>query len=99
MTLKELGPCDHVRRADRVIEFEVKAHPPLVEKKGGRLFHAFCPKCKSLMKWENWTNLDEPLRACCTGCELRLPSTELNLQPEENGECEHGTESAHRPNP
>jgi len=83
MTLKELGPCDHKRRADRVIEFELKARPPMAEKNNRKRYHALCPNCGSRMKWDNWTNLDEPLRAICMGCEIRLPSTELNLQPED----------------
>ena len=99
MTLKELGPCDHVRRGDRVIEFELKARPPLSDTNNRKLYHAICPSCSSYMRWENWANLSEPLRAICTGCDIRLQSTELNLQPEEKRECEHGTESASRPNP
>ena len=80
MTLKELGHCDHVRRADRVIEFELKAHPPLADKKR-YVYHALCPRCGTQMKWDNWSDLSEPLRANCIGCGLYLPSTELNLQP------------------
>ena len=95
MTLKELGSCNHVRRGDRIVEFELKAHPPLEDKKNGQIHHAspsrpvgiwraICPKCSSYMRWDNWTHLSEPLRAKCIGCGLYLPSTELNLLPAES---------------
>ena len=99
MTLKELGPCDHIRRGDRVIEFVRKVLPLKADKENSKLYHALCPKCGSPMRWENWTDLTEPLRAICLGCEIRLPSIELNLQEVEKRECEHGTESAHRSSP
>jgi hypothetical protein len=81
MTLKELGSCDHVRRADRVIEFELKAPPNRADRKNRKVYHAICPKCGTHMRWDNWSDLSEPLRANCIGCGLYLPSTELNLQP------------------
>lgn len=73
MTLKELGPCDHVRRGDRVIEF----------RKNGQSYFAICPKCGGYMRWDNWTKLDEPLKAKCIGCVLFLSTEELNLEPED----------------
>jgi uncharacterized OB-fold protein len=72
MTLKELGSCDHVRRGDRVIEFS----------KNGQIYRAICPQCGSYMRWDNWSHLDEPLRARCSRCMLFLSSTELNLELE-----------------
>lgn len=72
MTLKELGPCDHIRRGDRVIEF----------RKDGQNYRAICPKCGGYLRWDNWSHLDEPLRAKCSRCTLFLSSTELNLELE-----------------
>lgn len=72
MTLKELGPCDHIKRGDRVIEF----------RKNGHIYRAICPKCGSYMRWDNWNHLAEPLRAKCSSCMLFLSSTDLNVQPE-----------------
>jgi len=83
MKIKELGSCDHVRRGDRIVEFELKAHPPLEDKKNRQTYHAICPKCDAYMKWENWTKLHEPLRAKCISCGLLVPSNELNLLPAE----------------
>jgi len=72
MTLKDLGPCDHVRRGDRVVEF----------KKNGRSYFAICPECGAYMRWDNWSHLHEPLRAKCIRCSLLVPGTELNLEPD-----------------
>ncbi len=73
VTIKELGNCDHVRRGDRVVEF----------KKAGQMFHATCPNCGQYMRWDNWTNLSEPLRAHCVVCGICLPSDQIRLQPDE----------------
>lgn len=73
MTLKELGHCTHVGRSDRLIEFV----------KEERVYRAVCPRCRSRMRWDNWTRLHEPLRARCVACQLFLPSTELHLEAEE----------------
>ena len=88
MTLKELGSCVHVRRGDRVVEF----------RKDGQIYHALCPKGGGYMRWDNWANLSEPLRAKCPGCGLYLPSTDLNLLPAEvstsrHGSCSEGTQA------
>ncbi len=72
MTLKHLGPCTHIRRGDRVVEF----------KQDDRIYHALCPACGRYMRWNNWTNLSEPLRAQCSVCNILLSSNEIDLQPE-----------------
>lgn len=69
MTLKELQPCTHIRRSDRIIEFEKRT----------KRYNAICPLCGKLMVWDNWTKLHETLRAKCPDCGLTLPSTEINL--------------------
>lgn len=78
MTVKELGSCDHVRRSDRVVEF----------RKNGRVYRAICPKCGSYMRWDNWDHLAEPLRAKCIRCLVFLPSTELNLELENENQTQ-----------
>ena len=70
MTLKELQPCTHIKRSDRIIEFEKRM----------KRYNALCPLCVKPMVWENWTKLHEPLRAKCNDCGLTLPSTEINLE-------------------
>lgn len=81
MKLKELQPCTHIRRSDRIIEFE----------KMNQRYFALCPHCHLPLVWDNWTKLHEPLRAKCKVCALTLPSIEINLESISPQEISHET--------